>query len=81
MISSCTEKISFLAKKAFEGIYDGETVDHWLKIFLRRFFTSQFKRSCSPDAPQAGPISLSPRGGLRMPSDSDFALWMEAFNP
>ena len=75
------EKISFLAKKAFEGIYDGETVDHWLKIFLRRFFTSQFKRSCSPDAPQAGPISLSPRGGLRMPSDSDFALWMEAFNP
>ena len=75
------EKISFLAKKAFAGLYDGETVDHWLKIFLRRFFTSQFKRSCSPDAPQAGPISLSPRGGLRMPSDSDFALWMEAFNP
>ncbi len=74
------EKISFLAKKAFEGIYDGETVDHWLKIFLRRFFTSQFKRSCSPDAPQAGLISLSPRGGLRMPSDSDFALWMDSFN-
>lgn len=74
------EKISFLAKKAFEGIYDGETVDHWLKIFLRRFFTSQFKRSCSPDAPQAGLISLSPRGGLRMPSDGDFALWMDSFN-
>ncbi|MBE6579780.1 MAG: NAD(+) synthase [Ruminococcaceae bacterium] len=73
------EKISFLAKKAFEGIYDEATIDRWLKTFLRRFFTSQFKRSCSPDAPQAGPISLSPRGGLRMPSDSDFALWMEAF--
>ena len=73
------EKISFLAKKAFEGIYDEATIDRWLKTFLRRFFTSQFKRSCSPDAPQAGPISLSPRGGLHMPSDSDFALWMEAF--
>ena len=74
------EKISFLAKKAFAGVYDGETVDRWLKTFLRRFFVSQFKRSCAPDAPQAGPVSLSPRGGLRMPSDSDFAAWMGSFD-
>ncbi|MBO5735234.1 MAG: NAD(+) synthase [Clostridia bacterium] len=74
------EKISFLAKKAFAGVYDGETVDRWLKTFLRRFFVSQFKRSCAPDAPQAGPVSLSPRGGLRMPSDSDFAAWMDSFD-
>lgn len=73
------EKISFLAKKAFAGVYDEETVDKWLKTFLRRFFTSQFKRSCAPDSPQTGPVSLSPRGGLRMPSDSDFALWMGSF--
>jgi NAD+ synthase (glutamine-hydrolysing) len=74
------EKISFLAKKAFAGVYDGETVDRWLKTFLRRFFVSQFKRSCAPDAPQAGPVSLSPRGGLRMPSDSDFDTWMGSFD-
>ncbi|MBR6553950.1 MAG: NAD(+) synthase [Clostridia bacterium] len=74
------EKLSFLAKKAFAGVYDGETVDRWLKTFLRRFFISQFKRSCAPDAPQAGPVSLSPRGGLQMPSDSDFAAWMDSFD-
>ena len=74
------EKISFLAKKAFAGVYDGETVDRWLKTFLRRFFVSQFKRSCAPDAPQAGPVSLSPRGGLRLPSGSDFPTWMGSFD-
>ena len=74
------EKLSFLAKKAFAGVYDGETVDRWLKTFLRRFFISQFKRSCAPDAPQAGPVSLSPRGGLQMPSDSDFAVWTDSFD-
>ncbi|MBR5264151.1 MAG: NAD(+) synthase [Clostridia bacterium] len=74
------EKLSFLAKKAFAGVYTAETVDRWLKTFLRRFFISQFKRSCAPDAPQAGPVSLSPRGGLQMPSDSDFAAWMDSFD-
>lgn len=62
------EKISFLAQKAFS--YDAQVIDKWLKIFIRRFFSQQFKRSCMPDGPKTGPLSLSPRGGWSMPSDA-----------
>lgn len=63
------EKILFLAGKAYGGVYDKETLHHWLKTFLKRFFTQQFKRSCIPDGPKVGSVSLSPRGDWRMPSD------------
>lgn len=63
------EKILFLAGKAYGGLYDKETLHHWLKTFLKRFFTQQFKRSCIPDGPKVGSVSLSPRGDWRMPSD------------
>ena len=64
------EKILFLAKKAFEGTYDEQTIIKWLKTFVRRFFNQQFKRSCLPDGPAIGSVSLSPRGGWNMPSDA-----------
>ncbi len=63
------EKLLFLALKAFAATYDEQTVRHWLSTFLRRFFTQQFKRSCIPDGPKVGSVSLSPRGDWRMPSD------------
>lgn len=63
------EKLLFLAHKAFDGVYDDATLRHWLETFLRRFFTQQFKRSCIPDGPKVGSVSLSPRGDWRMPSD------------
>lgn len=63
------EKILFLAGKAYSGVYDKETLHHWLQTFLKRFFTQQFKRSCIPDGPKVGSVSLSPRGDWRMPSD------------
>ena len=68
------EKIFFLAQKTFES-YDNETIKKWLEIFIRRFFSQQFKRSCMPDGPQVCDISLSPRGGWHMASDA----WSEAF--
>jgi len=64
------EKILFLAKIAFENIYSQEIIKTWLKVFLKRFFQNQFKRSCLPDGPKIGSISLSPRGDWRMPSDA-----------
>ena len=64
------KKIFRLAKIAFNGVYDEETVRKWLKTFLRRFFSQQFKRSCLPDAPKVGTVTLSPRGDWRMPSDA-----------
>lgn len=64
------EKILFLAKKAFCGSYDEETIIKWLKTFVRRFFNQQFKRSCLPDGPAIGSVSLSPRGAWSMPSDA-----------
>lgn len=64
------EKLSYLALKAFDGKYDSETIDKWLNVFLKRFFMSQFKRSCIPDSPKVGSVSLSPRGDWRMPSDA-----------
>ena len=70
-------KIYRLAKKAFEGDYEEETILKWLKSFYRRFFTQQFKRSCLPDGAKVGTVGLSPRGDLRMPSDACMTIWME----
>lgn len=70
------EKILRLACEAFRGQYDKPTVEKWLKIFMRRFFTQQFKRSCLPDAPKVGSVTLSPRGDFRMPSDASSAGFM-----
>lgn len=70
-------KIYRVAKKAFAGVYDSITILKWLKIFYRRFFTQQFKRSCLPDGPKVGSVALSPRGDLRMPSDASARLWLE----
>jgi len=67
-----------MAVKAFEGIYDADTVGKWLKVFLRRFFSQQFKRSCLPDGPKVGSVSLSPRGDWRMPSDATASTWEES---
>lgn len=63
-------KIMFLARKAFEGKYDNDTIRKWLKTFMRRFFNQQFKRSCLPDGPKVGSVGLSPRGDWDMPSDA-----------
>jgi NAD+ synthase (glutamine-hydrolysing) len=71
------EKILFLAEQAkFERTYAATEVRHWLKEFLKRFFGNQFKRSCLPDGPKVGSISLSPRGDWRMPSDAQATLWL-----
>ena len=71
-------KIYLLARKAFDvADYKDETIKHWLKTFFRRFFTQQFKRSCLPDGPKVGSVSLSPRGDWRMPSDASSALWLK----
>ncbi|MGN0153958.1 MAG: NAD(+) synthase [Lachnospiraceae bacterium] len=70
-------KIYRLAKIAFEGTYDDAVILKWMKTFYRRFFSQQFKRSCVPDGPKVGTVSLSPRGDLRMPSDACVALWMK----
>ncbi|WP_353947776.1 NAD(+) synthase [Sporolactobacillus sp. Y61] len=70
------ERILFLAKAAFSGVYDEKTIRKWLKVFLRRFFTQQFKRSAIPDGPKVGTVSLSPRGDWRMPSDASFKTWL-----
>ena len=69
-------KIYFLAKMAFKGIYNKETILKWLKTFYRRFFSQQFKRSCLPDGPKVGTVAVSPRGDLRMPSDGCVREWM-----
>lgn len=78
------EKIYQLALKAFDGTdtrvskYTPQTIQKWLTVFTTRFFTQQFKRSCMPDGPQITPISLSPRGGWMMPSDTMAQAWIEA---
>ncbi len=69
-------KIAFLAEQAFAGSYDRETIVKWLRVFFRRFFAQQFKRSAMPDGPKVGSVSLSPRGDWRMPSDASAALWL-----
>ena len=70
------KKILFLANHAFEK-YDEESIRKWLKKFIWRFFTQQFKRSCMPDGPKVGSISLSPRADWKMPSDADVKIWLE----
>ena len=76
-------KLFLMATVAFDGhdpsvsAYDHDTIKHWLKTFFRRFFAQQFKRSCLPDGPKVGSVSLSPRGDWRMPSDASCSLWLE----
>ncbi len=70
-------KIYMLACHAFMGEFDEETIKKWLRVFLRRFFAQQFKRSCLPDGPKVGSVSLSPRGDWRMPSDACSTLWVK----
>ena len=77
-------KIYRMALKSFEGVYDAKTVHTWLRTFYRRFFAQQFKRSCLPDGPKVGSVTLSPRGDWRMPSDASSRLWLaqiDALNP
>ena len=69
-------KIFRLACAAFDGVYDPAAIRAWLQLFLRRFFTQQFKRSCSPDGPKVGAVSLSPRGDWVMPSDAWADAWL-----
>ena len=71
------KKIYIMAQKAFAKTYDDATIKKWLTTFCRRFFTQQFKRSCLPDGPKVGTVSLSPRGDWRMPSDASYALWLK----
>jgi NAD+ synthase (glutamine-hydrolysing) len=70
-------KIYMMTLSAFDGKYDKATVKKWLSTFYRRFFNQQFKRSCLPDGPKVGSISISPRGDWRMPSDATSALWLK----
>ena len=75
-------KLYLLARRAFDGThpeaktYSDDMIKHWLKIFVRRFFNQQFKRSCLPDGPKVGSVSLSPRGDWRMPSDASATVWL-----
>jgi NAD+ synthase (glutamine-hydrolysing) len=72
------DKILYLAGHAtFDRPYTAEELAHWLEVFCKRFFANQFKRSCLPDGPKVGSISLSPRGDWRMPSDASAALWLQ----
>jgi len=70
-------RVYALALKAFDGNYEAEVIRKWLRVFYRRFFSQQFKRSCLPDGPKVGSVCLSPRGDWRMPSDASAALWLQ----
>jgi NAD+ synthase (glutamine-hydrolysing) len=70
------EKLLCVATRAFAGDFGAESVKGWLALFYRRFFSQQFKRSCMPDGPKVGTVSLSPRGDWRMPSDASVRLWL-----
>ena len=72
------EKIYFLAKKAFREDFDGETILKWLRTFYRRFFTQQFKRSCTPDGIKIGSVGISPSSDLKMPSDACANIWLKS---
>jgi len=80
------QRIIFLAEHAFDGHdplasrYDRDTICHWLRTFYRRFFSQQFKRSCMPDSPKVGSVSLSPRGDWRMPTDASASLWLASLD-
>ena len=69
-------KIFRMAQRSFAGTYDARTIWSWLRVFYRRFFAQQFKRSCLPDGPKVGSVTLSPRGDWRMPSDASSRLWL-----
>ena len=71
------KKIYMLAKHTFKNSFSKEEIKKWLKVFIRRFFTQQFKRNCIPDGVKVGSISLSPRGDLRMPSDASYEAWLK----
>ncbi|MDY5931028.1 MAG: NAD(+) synthase [Candidatus Ornithospirochaeta sp.] len=71
------KKIYRVARHTFEGVYSDEEILKWLRTFVRRFFSQQFKRSCLPDGPKVGSLTLSPRSDWRMPSDASSALWMD----
>jgi NAD+ synthase (glutamine-hydrolysing) len=71
------KKILILACDAFVDEYTKDQIKGWLQDFLKRFFQSQFKRSCVPDGPKVGSVSLSPRGDWRMPSDAEVDLWLK----
>ncbi len=71
------EKIYRIARTSFAGQYDDEIILKWMKVFYKRFFSQQFKRSCLPDGPKVGSVAVSPRGDLRMPSDACVRVWME----
>ena len=73
-------KIYRMALRSFEGVYDARTIHTWLRTFYRRFFAQQFKRSCLPDGPKVGSVTLSPRGDWRMPSDASARLWLDAID-
>ena len=70
-------KIFRMAVQAFQNVYSVQTIIKWLETFTRRFFAQQFKRSCMPDGPKVGSVTLSPRGDLRLPSDASSRLWMD----
>ena len=70
-------KIYYLAKRTFAGKYDNDTIKKWLVTFLKRFFSQQFKRSCLPDGPKVGSVTLSPRSDWRMPSDASVRMWLD----
>ncbi len=70
------EKIKYIATSTFKGSFDESEIEKWLNFFIKRFFSQQFKRSCLPDGPKVGTISVSPRGDLRMPSDASSKMWL-----
>lgn len=74
------QKIFILAKEAFKEKYKDEIILKWMEVFYRRFFSQQFKRSCLPDGPKIGSVSISPRGDLRMPSDASATIWLKELN-
>ena len=73
-------RVYSMAVKAHDGQFDKETILKWMKVFYRRFFSQQFKRSCMPDGPKVGSVCLSPRGDWRMPSDATAALWLKSLD-
>ena len=75
-VRSKIREILDLASRAFAEDYDKAEILKWLQVFYRRFFSQQFKRSCLPDGPKVGSVSLSPRGDWRMPSDASAELWL-----
>lgn len=70
-------KIYYLANISFKEKYDSQTIKKWLTVFIKRFFAQQFKRSCLPDGPKVGSVTLSPRGDWRMPSDAAVTIWLD----